>query len=568
MMIEKSYKAIIEDSARNRYMFYYSGSSVCCKEVSKDGLTRDTIIASQVKDNFLTAIDLQDKIYVACLNNDNGLQLYCYEKNEWKLEQILNIQGEVSIYLLSLYAHNGTTHIIYAKQMAIANFYNVYHLHKPSTLSAYHAATAWRKNNICEIYAENLGTAYSAVITKDGAIHLVTEWYDGNNYLINYHWFDNGNGGWKRKTITTLFKKDIIVNILYDDGILHLLCYTFEDELSAIFSYSKKEGSIKDFEFHCLYKINTDQAVSPSFHLENGAVYLSWVHNNKYCQYALNKEQKNWTKKVDSNIPSNENLQSLEYIRNRKGKALIVKRTYFTIDFKYNINLPYFRDNSSDNADMSEGKQLRNADGDLVRYIPYILDELKSLSEIVKSLKQQMDSGEVKVKPEPETKKQPEPPRLSAEHLQKLDEKSRLKKSSFRDQFMNSNKLIGRPEATALFVGASSIPNPDNFSNKAAIPVVENQYDKPEKPPAKQSAPIAEEKLHEQTESAPGDNVVKQAAPVLKENKIEQFAAVDNTNLSEREHHSNVDNSDHPRQELDAAQKDTNLFKKIGDFFK
>ncbi|HYE12274.1 MAG TPA: hypothetical protein VEF53_19050 [Patescibacteria group bacterium] len=532
-MIEKSFTSIIEDSYRNRFLFYYSGSSVCCKEILKDGSSKDMIIASQVSDKFLTAIDLLDNIYVVCINNEKGLYLYSYEKGQWKLDQILNIQGSGSIHLLSLFAHNGSIHIIYAKQMTIANFYNVIHLHKPSTPNSYHLNTAWRKNNVSEIYTEKLDSAYSAVITRDGAIHLVSEWYDGNNYVINCSWLDSNSDGWKNKQVTTLFKKDITVSILFDESSLHLLCYTYEDEISAIFYYTKKDGSNKDFEFSCLDKIKSEQAISPYFHIESGSIYMSWINNNKYLQYALNREQKNWVKKIDGTIPNHEILQNIEYIRNRKGKALIAKKTYFVVDYKNNISLPYFKDDITESSDFSEDKTFRNADGDLVRYIPYILDELKELSEIVKQLKERIEEGDVKLKTEPKLNGQTDTPKTEQAEKRQHSDTIKLKKSSFREQFMSTNKLLNRPEATALYVGPSSIPQPEELSSKEGMIFTENQ--------------ASQEEDHSQ------DNQV--ITPAAESEPIKKDQEPINVNVQQK-------------QESDAAIKDTNLFKKIGDFFK
>ena len=520
-MIEKSFKSILEDSTRNKFLFYYSGTSVCCKEISKDGLSRDTIIASQVNDNFLTAIDLQDNIYVACINIEKGIYLFAYENNQWKLDQVLNIQDSGSIFLLSLFAHNSSTHIIYAKQMTIVNFYSIHHLYKPGGPHAYHINSNWKKNNIGEVYAKNIDSAYSAVITRDGIIHLVNEWFDGNSYLINYSWYDNGNDSWKKKPITNLYKKDIKVSILYEETTLHLLCYTFDDEISAVFYYAKKEGPGKDFEFSCLDKIKTETAISPYFHIDSGYIFISWLQDKKFGQYSLNKEQKIWSKKFDNSIISADEPQVIEYIRNRKGRSLINKKTYFNLDYKHNISLPYFKDNSSESYDFNDIKQIQNTEGDLIRYIPYILDEIKSLTEIVKSLEMKIEHLEGRKGNNNDAKPSTIAVKSSTEQKVKQNENNTLKKSSFRDQFMSTNKLLGRPDATALYVPPSSIPNPVELSKKEEIKIVENNEAR------------------------------------FDEKVIEKQAYTQQTEIEK------------PKQEIESVtQKDVNLFKKIGDFFK
>lgn len=617
MMIEKSFKSILEDSTRNKYLFYYSGTSVCCKEVSKDGLARDTIIASQVSDNFLTAIDLQDNIYVACINNEKGIYLFTNENNQWKLDQVLNIQGSGSVILLSLFAHNNSTHIIYAKQMTIANFYNIYHLYKPGGPHAYHINSNWKKNNIGEVYAEDIDSAYSAVITRDGIIHLVNEWYDGNHYLINYNWYDNGNDGWKKKPITNLFKKDIKVSILYEENTLNLLCYTYDDETSAIFYYVKKEGPGKDFEFSCLEKIKTEKAISPCFHIESGYIYVSWLQDNKFGQYSLNKEQKNWSKKFDHSVLGMDAPNVIEYIRNRKGKSLIIKKTYFHVDYKNNISLPYFKDNPTESSYSSDTKQIPSSEGDLIRYIPYLLDELKSLSEEVKSLNSQIELLEGKktntshsnANNSFETKGSTIAVKTSIEQKTRQSDSPPLRKSSFRDQFMNTNKLISRPEATALYVGSTNIPNPEELTRKDEIKFVENigaRFDEkitekqafvqqPEadrhKNELKQDLQaeiklVLQQELNPASEQEIKQEPTKEAVPEI-EQKAKQESLLE-TKQEEKQESVKEPTSEaklesphelkqepvlqpklEPKPEHEnPPQKDINLFKKIGDFFK
>jgi hypothetical protein len=606
-------------------MFYYSGTSVCCKEVSKDGLSRDTIIASQISDNFLAAIDLQDNIYVACINDEKGIYLFTYENNQWKLDQVLNIQGSGSVFLLSLFAHNGSTHIIYAKQMAIANFFNIHHLYKPGGPRAYHVNSSWKKNNIGEIYAENINSAYSALITRDGMIHLVNEWYDGSNYLINYSWYDNGSDGWKKKHITNLFKKDIKVSILYEENVLHLLCYTYEDDISAIFYFIKKEGPGKEFEFSCLDKIKTESAVSPYFHIESSYIYISWLQDKKFGQYSLNRDQKSWIKKFDNLVIGSDIPHVIEYIRNRKGKALINKKTYFNLDYKNNISLPYFKEGATQSYENNDDKKLQNAEGDSIRYIPYLLDELKSLSEEVKTLRLQIDELEGN-----KSKNVSKTSTIAAKSLpeHKVNQNNSngnnnttgngnsnsgnsnygnntLKKSSFRDQFMNSNRLISRPEATALYVGSTNIPNPEEMSKKEKIEVVENYGARLDEPVTEKMAftqrtenqltmqesiqvtkqePVIElenlskEMDEQKIESESTQSIEQEPEPELKpEQKEESDLLPKQENIVkpeletrlEMDQEVQIDPIQKNKQPSEnTIQKDTNLFKKIGDFFK
>lgn len=541
-MVSKTiFKTVIEDSSRNKFMFFYNGTSLCCREVSKDGVSKDTIIAAQVSEKFLTAIDLQDNIYVICTNEDKGILLFCYAENQWTLQQILSIQGSGSVYLLSLFVFHGAIHILYAKQMAIANFFNVYHLHRVNSPMAAATNTPWRKNSVCEIYAEDLDKSYSSVFTKDGAIHIVSEWYDGKSYLINSSRYDVSTDIWKRKPITSLFKKDITVSILYEENILHLLCYTFDDDVSAFFYYTKKENSGRDFEFVCLDKIRTPEAVEPQFYIEGGTLYSTWVGEGKYSQYALNREQKNWSKKMESTIPSGETVLLIESIRNRKGKALIIKKTYFSIDAKNNINMPYFKESSYSSQEMTENRAPRGGDADLARQVPALLEEIKSLSEMVKELKQRLEKLENSRPHETERVSAAPVYHESAAPKPRPKEGVRLRSSSFKEQFMNSNKLLHRPEAIALYVGAASIPNPEEISKKEGIEFVENNITQNE---------LAAEPILSETVS-----------PTIEPHKELQTIEV----KQQREPVSTN------QPQLDADQntsKESNLFKKIGDFFK
>lgn len=522
--MQPSFKSVMEDSFRNKYFFYYSGTSVYCKEVSKDGVSRDTVIASQVSDNFLAAIDLQDRVYVACQNKEKRIFLFVYTKGEWKLEHNLSIQGNGNIKLLALYGLNKALHIVYAKEMTIANFYNIFHLYKADASDSYTVNNTWRKNNICEMYAEDIRSSFSSAMSKEGAIHIACEWFNGSSYLINYCWFDNLNDTWNIKVITTLFKKDITLNILYEDSLLQLLCYTYEDEASAIFCYARKDGYDKAFEFYCLDKINTELKISPCFHIEGSVIYLSWILNNCFYQYALNKEQKVWNKKLSSIIPVNENIQLIEYVRNRKGKYRIIKKTYFSVDYKFNITLPYFKDRIKEdlsNSINTDKSLIKNTDSNLISCIPYLVEEVHGLSQMIKSISEKLDQVESK-----KAYKDAEPLNIASIDIQETkhdyNDIHKLKKSNFKEQFMKSNKLLNRPEAVGIFVGSANIPDPNELSKKEGIEFVENNSPAPK--------------------------------PIQKESEI-KTPPIEETKISKTDTDTGV-------------SKDNNLFKKLGEFFK
>jgi hypothetical protein len=456
-------------------------------------------------------------------------------------------------------------------------------------------------------------------------IHLVNEWYDGSNYLINYSWYDNGSDGWKKKHITNLFKKDIKVSILYEENVLHLLCYTYEDDISAIFYFIKKEGPGKEFEFSCLDKIKTESAVSPYFHIESSYIYISWLQDKKFGQYSLNRDQKSWIKKFDNLVIGSDIPHVIEYIRNRKGKALINKKTYFNLDYKNNISLPYFKEGATQSYENNDDKKLQNAEGDSIRYIPYLLDELKSLSEEVKTLRLQIDELEgnksknvsktstIAAKSLPEHKVNQNNSNGNNNTTSNGNSNSgnsnygnnSLKKSSFRDQFMNSNRLISRPEATALYVGSTNIPNPEEMSKKEKIEVVENYGARLDEPVTEKMAftqrtenqltmqesiqvtkqePVIElenlskEMDEQKIESESTQSIEQEPEPELKpEQKEESDLLPKQENIVkpeletrlEMDQEVQIDPIQKNKQPSEnTIQKDTNLFKKIGDFFK
>ena len=163
-------------------------------------------------------------------------------------------------------------------------------------------------------------------------------------------------------------------------------------------------------------------------------------------------------------------------------------------------------------------------------YIKYLREfvEIKSLSEIVKALSLRMDQIESKRPHEKESRLITTVLRPEHEKKIKIDDNTKLKKSSFRDQFMSTNMLLGRPEATVLYVPPSSLPNPNELSKKEEIKFVENNDTR------------FDEKVIEKQAYA------KQAEAEKPKQEIEK-----------------------PKEDIETtAQKDVNLFKKIGDFFK
>jgi hypothetical protein len=254
-----------------------------------------------------------------------------------------------------------------------------------------------------------------------------------------------------------------------------------------------------------------------------------------------------------------------------------------------------------------------------------LLDELKSLSEEVKTLRLQIDELEGN-----KSKNVSKTSTIAAKSLpeHKVNQNNSngnnnttgngnsnsgnsnygnntLKKSSFRDQFMNSNRLISRPEATALYVGSTNIPNPEEMSKKEKIEVVENYGARLDEPVTEKMAftqrtenqltmqesiqgtkqePVIElenlskEMDEQKIESESTQSIEQEPEPELKpEQKEESDLLPKQENIVkpeletrlEMDQEVQIDPIQKNKQPSEnTIQKDTNLFKKIGDFFK
>jgi hypothetical protein len=197
------------------------------------------------------------------------------------------------------------------------------------------------------------------------------------------------------------------------------------------------------------------------------------------------------------------------------------------------------------------------------------LDELKSLSEVVNSLKSQIELLEGKKVNNNEARPTTIAVKNTVEQKVRQNESASLKKSSFRDQFMNSNKLISRPEATALYVGSTNIPNPEELSKKDKIEVVENNA-------ARLDERVVEKYAYsQQIEPEPPKRESIQEPKHLNkmEPQHEDVPEIKEEHEQKPKQETTQEVKEEAKQELkqtheNNTQKDVNLFKKIGDFFK
>ncbi|MFZ5351356.1 MAG: hypothetical protein ACOZCL_01390 [Bacillota bacterium] len=465
-MLDNKSVIIIEDTKQYRYMFFHRNESIYCREISKNNRIRETLLAAQVSSDFQAAIDSEDTIYIICNSREKGIIILSYQKGSWRLNQVLNIQNYSNVSILKAYVSKKVLHILYAKKLPIANFYNIHHIYSSGSEVL---NNAWKRNSITEVYSENLSTSVAAAITRNNDIHLANVWFDGSSYTITHCQFDASRDTWSKKSITKLFDKSINVQLLTDKYKLHLFCHSMEDDLSVVFYFSKNEKG--DFEFVSLNKINVSTDICPLFFIDNNRIFSAWTANNSYYEIVLKENLKEWSDIKEYHIESELFLKEVEYITNNERHGARYKKLYMLIDEDNNILMPWqykeMKSLSKDNRNTVIQDKDDTESTEYLRHTSYIISEIERLKSSIRDLNEKLEELlDDKTKAQHYSSYTDNYRTAESTKALNTDLKSMTlkKKSNFKERFMNSQTKFHSPESAAIYVAKGSLPN-ENVNN-------------------------------------------------------------------------------------------------------
>lgn len=388
-MYNKNYTFLLEDSIGNKYYFFYKDYSIFYNEIKCTKEEKETLLINAVQNKFLATIDAENTLYVVCYSKNKSVVMFSFKDNNWKMEEILNVPENMNIVLMDILIVDSNIHVIYATQLPVSNFYNIYHMLFKDSM--------WTKNNISEIYCANLDKSYSSTVTTDNVIHFINVGYDGKKYMLIDNYYDNDNSKWISQNVVSLNNDNITLQLLCNNvnDEIHLLCHTNEENTSIIFYFIKKLKVSNEFEFICLSKIIKDTSnVNPIFFIYNTKIFAAWIADAIYNEYSLNIQSNEWELSIQVPIRHiEENIDLVQFIKNNDSNFIFNKQSSF-VDDKFNIINPYTLEfNGTDGKQnmfelAKENEEINKQKKD---YIPYLADQMKILSATIKSLNSKLN---------------------------------------------------------------------------------------------------------------------------------------------------------------------------------
>lgn len=463
------YSTIVEDSKHNKFFFYYLNQAIYCEELSYEGTSKTTMIINQVNNNFQLTIDNNDIVYLVCSNQNKGILVITYQNNRWKFQESISIQGNSSVYLINCSIIQNSLHIIYAKRLPILNFYNIFHIFSSNNNSF--SNNMWNKHSISEIFSNNLLTDLSCATSNNDSIHVAGLWHDGTNHSIIYCNYDSEKDYWHKSIVTTLSSNEVNIKLISDNVNIYLLSSIYEDDISLILCYSRKERRANVFEFSFLNKYKSKNKINPTFFIDNKRIYSCWIENNEYTEMIMREDKKGWENEKKYSINDVDNILLRKVIENTVKKGILSKDIYCSLDNDFNINKPLyvrgFENQTLETKITSTTDTPHIQENIFSKYIPQIFKELQQLTNKVNTINEKLSNNyttsySVHNNNKPNHSNNYENPSTVKKNPTQA---IKLKKSNFIETFMKTDKLLTKPSASAIHVGEGSLPNSSNVNS-------------------------------------------------------------------------------------------------------
>ncbi len=457
-MIDINPSIVIEDSKGNKYFFFYRDSSIYYREVPNMGSnTKDTILISQANADFAAAIDADDSIYITCNSRYKGILLFTYKNQGWKFESVVNQNNSVNIYIMDMLVQNGSVHVFAAKRLPVANLFNVYHLQKNLNEQVTYVEYSWKKNSISEIYSQNIDNSFSMISSKSGMLHYASVWYDGTNYFINYHCYDDSVKYWLHKSLSISFKNQVALKLINNGKRIKLFCYSNSSETGNIRHFSARASGGSDIDFKETDNSSIDtNGIIPLFFYDDKSIQLAWMKDSIFHQYTYDDSGGKWNKTLDLPVSYNTGIHLFKFIRN--SGSITITRGYFLIDRYYNIYRP-IEHISVSTQDETPVEEPQAAAPEMNEYLKQILEEIKGLTDSVQNLNKRMGELEVGGLVRMQPSESNEAVQSSRSEVPDNEYRKVLKKSNFKEKFMRYEKapsydtLISKQDNITTFIG-------------------------------------------------------------------------------------------------------------------
>ncbi|WP_372997610.1 hypothetical protein [Lutispora sp.] len=465
MSSSNGYKIIIE-SRGNKLSIYYENSAIYCKMVDFYAKSKETILVSNVYDNFFYSKSHDDNIYLLCEGKEKNFLFVTFDNNGWHIEE-LNLRKDFgNIIPLGLFALTDGIHIVFAKKLLLEYYYDLFLLKKSNN--------DWEKSFICEVYSKAIKNSEIIKMTGYNNLHLISTLYDGQSLSLNYFLYEVTSSRWSHIPIVNLNSDDIYISTSVHDNNLNLFCYNFDNKTLNIYYFSKSLLVNSAFSLIDIIKLNIiSKDIVLIIDVISDILKVNYIYNNCYYENSYSIVAKQWIN--FKKIPLHQ-LPVLHYVKIFKDISdndFEERKNICSVNDMLEIGLPF------DNMDILDNQKAIK-DKDSLNNTSLILDHMNLLTEKIEDLSRKLS----KIEDKKASKKS-----FESKYEDDMDyhEEHRqvLRHSNFKEKFMKSKPRTIKLENSSILTGVLSSVEPSllkNNDNKGEAPnkIINNKSNKEE----------------------------------------------------------------------------------------
>jgi len=401
------------------------------------GKTKETILVSDVYDNFFYSKSHDDNIYLLCEGKARNFLFLTFDHNGWHIEE-LNLRKEFgNITLLGLFALSDGVHIVFAKKLLLEYYFDLYLLTKSND--------EWEKSFICEIYSKTVKNSEIIKMTGYNNLHLISTLYDGQSLSLSYFLYESTNSRWSHIPIVNLNYDDIYISTSIHDCNLNLYCYNFDNRTLNIYYFSKNLLANSAFSLVDIIKLNNvSEDVLLVIDIISDTLKIKYIYNNFYHESNYNIITKQWISFKKIPLYQLPVLHYVKIIKDTSDNDFEEIKNICSISDMLEIGVPY--DNM---VILDDEKNIK--DNDTFSNTSLILDHMNLLTEKIEDLSRKLSELESKkVNKKLYESKYEDDIDYHKEHHQVL------KQSNFKEKFMNSKPRTIKLESSPVLTGVLS----------------------------------------------------------------------------------------------------------------
>ncbi|SKC69947.1 hypothetical protein [Maledivibacter halophilus] len=375
----------------------------CIYEENYFNPIEDKIIVEKDVLKFSLDIDKDNKLHIACVNNDKNLIYITKDKNKWNKRILSKVKSYYKIKDIKLYTNlnNKTTNniLLLVKDTRSRDMYSVFFY--------YIKNSNWNLKKIVDLYYDKYQPSFKSDIDYKGNLHILFKTKENAKYKIYYKTYDAFHNKWGLAEKITENTQDIINTLILCDTNNNaniVWCSLLDKNININFIRRKinlyKRTSWK--EFSTLPK-DISNLTYPTLIQVNNNLKFGWKQNNFYNIIKTSLDKDNWKKSTSIKLDSKDLLMPIEIAGYNFKNFDIIKAPYTYIYLSENDRIipgideiPTIKDTKQDKIQNSDNITDFNDIGESLNdknscdttnhnselgYLPYLNNMGKSIEE-------------------------------------------------------------------------------------------------------------------------------------------------------------------------------------------